>query len=71
MHGCYWHGCPEHYSAPKNNAGFWAEKVTRNRERDLETATRLTDAGWDVVVVWEHEPVAEAVNRVIQALGNR
>ena len=30
--GCYWHGCPEHYTAPKTNAVFWREKMLRNRE---------------------------------------
>ena len=32
--GCFWHGCPDHYSAPKNNAAFWRKKLERNRERD-------------------------------------
>lgn len=71
VHGCYWHGCPDHYTVPKNNAGFWAEKVRRNRERDQETESRLTAAGWNVVIVWEHETVSEAVKRVERALASR
>ncbi len=25
--GCYWHGCPDHYTAPKANATFWRREV--------------------------------------------
>ena len=71
VHGCYWHGCPKHYTAPVSNAGFWSDKVGRNRERDLDTVKRLIDAGWEVVIVWEHEPVAEAVMRVERAIATR
>lgn len=68
VHGCYWHGCPDHYTVPKRNADFWSQKVVRNRQRDAETVTCLSEAGWDVVVVWEHEPVHEALERVTTAL---
>lgn len=53
--GCYWHGCPEHYTAPKENADFWRGKVERNRERDRETDQALGDAGWTVLRFWSHE----------------
>lgn len=53
--GCFWHGCPEHYTAPKANAGYWASKVEQNRARDTETSARLTELGWTVMRFWEHE----------------
>src|SRR4051812_27525332 len=53
--GCFWHGCPEHHTVAKSNATYWAEKVTANRARDLETTAALTAAGWLVLRVWEHE----------------
>ncbi|MGO4690594.1 very short patch repair endonuclease [Glaciibacter sp. 2TAF33] len=53
--GCFWHGCPHHYVAPKSNVAFWLDKVGRNRERDAETTSTLTSAGWIVLRVWEHE----------------
>lgn len=68
VHGCYWHGCPDHYTVPKSNAEFWAEKLLRNRNRDAETVNLLSEAGWSVVVVWEHETVNDAVSRVKAAL---
>jgi DNA mismatch endonuclease (patch repair protein) len=71
VHGCYWHGCLRHYTEPKHNSDFWTSKVLANRARDADTVTRLTDAGWLVVVVWEHETVHAAVERVESALKGR
>lgn len=53
--GCYWHGCPEHYLAPKVNVGYWSDKVARNVARDQDTNGRLAEAGWTVLRFWEHE----------------
>lgn len=25
--GCFWHGCPDHYVAPRSNAGYWNPKI--------------------------------------------
>lgn len=69
--GCFWHGCPEHGTWPKNNAAWWAEKIARNIQRDRDTDQRLTDAGWQVVRVWEHEPAAQAVQRIADLVGDR
>src|SRR5690606_28865077 len=49
LDGCFWHGCPEHHTKSATNAGYWAEKVRRNRERDEETNRLLTEQGWQVV----------------------
>lgn len=64
MDGCFWHGCPTHHTVAVTNAGFWAEKVRRTRERDLETDRLLAEAGWRVLRVWEHEDPVEAAERV-------
>ena len=53
--GCYWHGCPDHYVAPKTNAGYWSDKVARNVARDRDTNERLRGSGWTVLRFWEHE----------------
>ncbi|MBU6495348.1 MAG: very short patch repair endonuclease [Acidobacteria bacterium] len=39
--GCFWHGCEAHYTRPMSNAGYWSDKVERNRQRDLETSVSL------------------------------
>ncbi len=62
--GCYWHGCPEHYRAPRGNASYWSAKIGRNAERDLETNELLGRAGWAVLRIWEHVPLDEAADRI-------
>ncbi|WP_258066853.1 very short patch repair endonuclease, partial [Rathayibacter sp. AY2B7] len=62
--GCFWHGCPVHHTVSKTNAGFWAEKVTRNRERDRDTDRLLREAGWIALRFWEHEDPDEVVRVV-------
>lgn len=53
--GCFWHGCPEHYVRPRSRNSFWDDKLIENVERDVRQTTRLLDAGWIVVRLWEHE----------------
>jgi len=53
--GCFWHGCPEHGTQPKTNAGFWQAKIARNKERDQEVTLALTQDGWNVLRFWEHQ----------------
>ncbi|WP_425842697.1 very short patch repair endonuclease [Agrococcus sp. TSP3-2-1] len=60
--GCFWHGCPEHFIAPKANAAYWGPKIARNIARDVDTNERLEAEGWRVLRFWEHEdPKAVAV----------
>jgi DNA mismatch endonuclease (patch repair protein) len=60
MDGCFWHGCPIHGTVPKRNADYWGPKLAANVARDRDTDRRLTDAGWLVIRVWEHEPAGDA-----------
>lgn len=53
--GCFWHGCPEHYKAPKANADFWRAKVECNMSRDRRVDEELVATDWRVLRVWEHE----------------
>lgn len=68
--GCYWHGCPEHFSMPATNLEYWSTKIGRNQARDLETTTLLEARGWLVLRFWEHEPpiaVAERIAQLVRA----
>jgi DNA mismatch endonuclease (patch repair protein) len=69
VRGCFWHGCPDHYRAPKSHGSYWSDKVRHNRERDAAMDAELARRGWNVIVVWEHEDLAESVGRVKAALG--
>jgi DNA mismatch endonuclease (patch repair protein) len=66
--GCFWHGCPEHATAPKNNAEWWRAKLQANVERDGRNRAALQQLGWTVMQVWEHESASEATARIEAAL---
>ena len=69
--GCFWHGCPEHATWPKNNAEFWRIKIETNRKRDADTDARLDEAGWLALRIWEHETVEVATSRIITVVSER
>ncbi|MFD6389328.1 very short patch repair endonuclease [Nocardia sp. NPDC060259] len=66
--GCFWHACPEHGRSPTTNEWYWTPKLRRNVTRDREADAALSTAGWTVVRVWEHEPVASALTAVVDKL---
>lgn len=66
--GCFWHGCPEHATWPKQNAEFWRQKIEANRLRDADTNSRLLNAGWTVLRFWEHEPPIEATETITRTV---
>jgi DNA mismatch endonuclease (patch repair protein) len=53
--GCFWHGCPRCYKAPRRNRAFWRTKIERNQKRDKKVSRVLRRAGWTVIRIWEHE----------------
>jgi DNA mismatch endonuclease, patch repair protein len=66
--GCFWHGCPEHATWPKQNAEFWREKIETNRRRDADTDTRLQGLGWIVMRFWEHEVPSVAAETIMHVV---
>ena len=66
--GCFWHGCPQHATWPKQNAEFWRDKIETNRRRDADTDQQLSESGWLVIRVWEHEDAEKAAVRVAAAV---
>ena len=71
MHGCFWHGCPEHGTWPRNNDEWWRTKINKTQERDVETKRVLVEAGWYVFEVWEHEDAGQAANRIARVVRAR
>jgi DNA mismatch endonuclease (patch repair protein) len=69
--GCFWHGCPDHCVLPLVNQWYWEAKIEGNRGRDLDTALRLAEAGWEAVRVWEHEDPGKAARRVARVVRKR
>jgi DNA mismatch endonuclease (patch repair protein) len=71
LDGCFWHGCAQHHTVARTNAGFWADKVRQNEERDRDTDRRLREAGWVTVRIWEHEDPYEAALKVRAVVASR
>jgi DNA mismatch endonuclease (patch repair protein) len=69
--GCFWHACPLHATWPKENADFWRKKIHENQRRDRDTDRKLSEAGWLVLRVWEHEDPVRAADRVARAVRRR
>lgn len=53
--GCFWHGCKKCGHVPKQNNPYWATKLKRNRQRDIDTNRNLRLSGIKVLRFWEHE----------------
>lgn len=57
VRGCFWHGhqgCQDG-RIPKSRVEYWAEKISKNAERDARNLEWLQREGWKVLVVWECE----------------
>jgi len=53
--GCFWHRCPVCFQEPATRKEFWMKKIQSNIERDKKVNTQLSDDGWNVIRIWEHE----------------
>ncbi len=62
--GCFWHRCPIDGVRPRTNSDYWEAKLERNVQRDQRNAASLAAAGWQLVVVWEHEDPVTAADRI-------
>jgi DNA mismatch endonuclease, patch repair protein len=65
--GCFWHGCRQCNKAPKSNSRFWRDKISRNRERDVQDTLRLEADDWKVLRFWGCE-IRSKLHQVIQRI---
>lgn len=68
--GCFWHGCPVcKRKLPQSNHEYWERKIKRNIELAAIHNQKLTDQGWTVLRIWEHEVKdKEAMQRIKSSL---
>jgi DNA mismatch endonuclease (patch repair protein) len=72
VRGCLWHRCPRcALATPRTNHTYWSAKLDRNVSRDARNEDALTQAGWTLVVVWEHESPIAAADRVAAIVTQR
>lgn len=69
LDGCFWHGCPRCYRAPKSRTEYWSMKVARNIARDHAVVRQCREAGWRVMRFWEHQ-IRTAPGRAVDKLEN-
>ncbi|PLR75729.1 very short patch repair endonuclease [Bacillus sp. V3-13] len=65
---CFWHVCELHGNKPKNNEEFWAKKLKRNVERDIEVTNYYKEKGWNILRVWEHQLNKENFEETIEEI---
>ena len=54
VNGCFWHGHDCHlFRLPGTRTEFWAAKIGRNRQRDLEVRRELCETSWRALTIWE------------------
>jgi DNA mismatch endonuclease (patch repair protein) len=70
--GCFWHGCPQHGTRPRQNRAFWDRKLSGNRARDRRVNRELRAQGWRVLRIWEHELRNETrlVGRMVEMMND-
>lgn len=55
IHGCFWHGhegC-RYFVVPKTRTEWWLNKINTNINKDSASVSRLLEAGWKVLTLWE------------------
>jgi DNA mismatch endonuclease (patch repair protein) len=53
--GCFWHGCPKCYRRPSSSREYWDQKAQGNIARARKVDETLSNDGWTVIRIWEHE----------------
>ena len=71
--GCFWHGCPQCRKHEDLSGEFWVTKIMGNIQRDLRVTRELTDAGWTVFRIPEHDvrtktALAETIDRLVTVI---
>ncbi len=67
----FWHGHPERFIMPKTNTDYWQQKISRNKERDIQVTEELKSQGWNVIRLWEHDikkSFEDSIQKILAAL---
>lgn len=65
--GCFWHGCPRCFRAPRSNRGWWLRKIDANRRRDRRKDRALRALSYRVLHVREHDSDERILRRIRSA----
>jgi DNA mismatch endonuclease (patch repair protein) len=71
VHGDFWHRCPFcDLPLPRTHTEFWESKLERNVQRDANKVAELEQAGWKVLIFWEHEVKKDAMQCALRIKEN-
>lgn len=70
VNGCFWHGHEGCKIAhiPKTNQVFWIDKITRNKERDIQNIILLEKSGWKVITIWKCDITSKKINILLETI---
>ncbi len=70
VHGCFYHGhdgC-RYFVVPKTRTEWWIDKINSNKSRDEVNYIKLTEAGWNVMTIYECELKPRTKEHTLQIL---
>lgn len=65
---CFLYGCPLHARETKSSKVWWRDKISSNQHRYSESYRLWSEAGWNIVEVWEHEDPTDRVRHVQEVI---
>ncbi len=73
LDGDFWHGYRHKDWISKLPKKYWQDKILNNVKRDKKTNRLLTNEGWKVLRIWEHElkKPERVVDKIKKALKQR
>ncbi len=70
VHGCFWHGhegC-RYFVVPKTRTEWWLNKIGTNIGNDTKVHSKLIEAGWTVITLWECELKKQTIEATLSNL---
>lgn len=70
INGCFWHGhqgC-RYFTVPKTRTEWWQDKITKNKTNDESNTSKLREAGWKIISIWECGLKPSAVAQTLSEL---
>ena len=70
VNGCFWHaheGC-KYYVVPKTHTDWWLQKLSINKQKDIDNFSKLATSGWKIITIFECELKAKKLNQTLSHL---
>jgi DNA mismatch endonuclease (patch repair protein) len=71
--GDFWHGYNWKVKKKIPPKGYWQNKIKKNILRDRKVNSKLSELGWKVIRIWEHdirEDTSACVAKIVKAINH-